>query len=166
MPRLFPFHIASLAARLKPIGSITHNSGASLSTWPCRSAACTAAVAHLPGMRFSLCTQVRANHRPGTGKLLRPLRLGPCTQERKTDHGQSVPHAMVFAEIPTTFFPSGRYEGVLRELVLKTKRISARTLFTRRSSALLAVPPLARQIGRILSPQSRRCPSPCTGPNG
>ncbi len=125
MPRLLPFQLASLAARLRRVWPAMHKFGRGLLNLalPPRCLRCEEDLA--PEAEISLCrkcTQVVAPE------------LGACCNRC----GAILPQEFLPAEdcpackdFPLKFdavYPLGQYEGALRELVLKTKRLSAEAL--------------------------------------
>jgi ComF family protein len=142
MPRLLPFQLASLTARLKPVWPAVKQFGRGLLNLalPPRCLRCDDDLP--PEAEISLCLKCTQAVAP---------ELGPCCDRC----GAVLPEGVLPAEYCPAckdfslkfdaVYPLGRYEGALRELVLKTKRLSAEAL------SLAVGRLLARRLGAKLA---------------
>ncbi|MGA2254996.1 MAG: phosphoribosyltransferase family protein [Thermoguttaceae bacterium] len=124
MPRLF-FQLESLTSRLKPVWPAVHHLGRGLLNLalPPRCLRCDEDLSPQAEISFCLkCTQAIA---PELGECCN--RCGAVLPENFAP-AEDCPACKDFSLKFDAVYPLGRYQGALRELVLKTKRLSAEAL--------------------------------------
>ena len=125
MPRLLPFQLASLTARLKPVWPAVRRLGRGLLNLalPPRCLRCDGDLS--PDAEISLCLKCTQAVAPELGTCCG--RCGAILPE-EVFPAETCPACKDFSLKFDAVYPLGRYEGALRELVLKTKRLSAEAL--------------------------------------
>ncbi len=122
MPRLRPLQLASLTARLRPVWPAVQNLGRGLLNLalPPRCLRCDDDLS--PQAAICLCLKCTQTIAP---------ELGPCCDRcgailpEGVFRCESCPACKDFSLEFDAVYPLGRYQGALREMVLKTKRLSA-----------------------------------------
>ena len=125
MPRLLPFQLASLTARFRPVWPAVENFGRGLLNLalPPRCLRCDDDLP--PHAEICLCLKCTQAIAPELGACCN--RCGAVLPEGVFP-GESCPACKEFSLKFDAVYPLGRYQGALRELVLKTKRLSAEAL--------------------------------------
>jgi len=125
MPRLLSSQLAPLALRLKPVGSAVQDLGRGLLNLalPPRCLRCEDDLP--PQAEIGLCLKCTQAIAPELGALCD--RCGAVLPEEFSP-AERCPACKDFSLKFDAVYPLGRYQGALRELVLKTKRLSAEAL--------------------------------------
>jgi ComF family protein len=125
MPHLLPFQLASLTSRLKPVWPVMRQFGRGLLNvaLPPRCLHCNADLS--PEAEFSLCLKCTMAIAPELGACC--ARCGAVLPENIAP-AKECPACKDFSLKFDAVYPLGRYQGALREAVLKTKRLSSEAL--------------------------------------
>jgi ComF family protein len=125
MSRTLPLPLAALAARLKPVWPAVRKLGRGLLNLalPPRCLRCEADLS--PAAEISLCPKCTQAIAPERGACC--LRCGAAVPEEFFP-AEQCPACKDFSLKFDAVYPLGGYEGALREMVLKTKRLSAEAL--------------------------------------
>ncbi len=125
MPRLFPFQFASLTARLRPVLPAVRTFGHGLLNLalPPRCLHCDDDLS--PDAEISLCLKCMQIVAPELGACCD--RCGAVLPEEFL-RAECCPACKEFSLKFDAVYPLGRYQGALRELVLKAKRLSAEAI--------------------------------------
>ena len=125
MPRLLPFQLASLPSRLRPVWPAVRTFGRGLLNLalPPRCLRCDDGLP--PQTEICLCLKCTQAIAPELGTCCN--RCGAVLPEGVLPT-ESCPACKDFSLKFDAVYPLGRYQGALREMVLKTKRLSAEAL--------------------------------------